>query len=105
MLGRHRKHGLVQQSVLSPGVARKQKENHRWRVKRFTCWQNSYFSPSVAPDISSPPLLDEAAAAKFGHGYLFSFSSCKIEYKDLGQELVTRAMDRMKVLGMGRLCF
>jgi hypothetical protein len=25
--------------------------------------------------------------------------------RDLGQELVTRAMDRMKVLGMGRLCF
>ena len=35
----------------------------------------------------------------------FSFSSCKIEYGDLGQELVTRAMDRMKVLGMGRLSF
>jgi len=24
---------------------------------------------------------------------------------ELGQELVTRAMDRMKVLGMGRFCF
>jgi len=30
---------------------------------------------------------------------------CKIEYRELGQELVTRAMDRMKVLGMGRLFF
>ncbi len=35
----------------------------------------------------------------------FSFSSCKIEYRELGQELITRAMDRMKVLGTGRLCF
>jgi hypothetical protein len=34
-----------------------------------------------------------------------SLSWCKIEYRDLGQELVTRAMDGMKVLGMGRLCF
>jgi hypothetical protein len=25
--------------------------------------------------------------------------------RDLGQELVTRAMDRMKVLGIARLCF
>jgi hypothetical protein len=49
--------------------------------------------------------LEEAAEVKFGHGHLFSFSSGKIEYRDLGQELVTRAMDRMKVLGMGRLCF
>jgi hypothetical protein len=28
-----------------------------------------------------------------------------VEIVFLGQELVTRAMDRMKVLGMGRLCF
>ena len=42
---------------------------------------------------------------RLGHGHLFSFSWCKIEYRDLGQELVTRAMDRMKVLGMGRLGF
>jgi hypothetical protein len=33
------------------------------------------------------------------------FATCKIEYGDLGQELVTRAMDGMKVLGVGRLCF
>jgi hypothetical protein len=29
----------------------------------------------------------------------------KIEDRNLGQELVTSAMDRMKVLGVGRLCF
>src|SRR5437899_1428088 len=29
---------------------------------------------SVAPDISRPPLLDEAAEAKLGHGHLFSLS-------------------------------
>jgi hypothetical protein len=39
---------------------------------------------SVTSDISWPPLLDEAAEAKFGNGHLFSFSSCKIEYRDLG---------------------
>jgi hypothetical protein len=38
---------------------------------------------SVAPDISGPPLLDEAAEAKFRHGHLLSFSSCKIEFRDL----------------------
>jgi hypothetical protein len=37
--------------------------------------------------------------------HFFRFFSCKIEYEDLGQELVTRPMDRMKVLGTGRLCF
>ena len=42
---------------------------------------------------------------QLGHGPLFSFSSCQIEFGDLGQELVTSAMDGMKVLGMGRLCF
>jgi len=42
---------------------------------------------------------------QFGHGHLFGFSSRKIEYGDLGQELVSSAMDPMKVLGMGRLCF
>ena len=42
---------------------------------------------------------------QLGHGHLFSLSSCTIEHRDLGQELVTRAMDCMKVLGMGRLCF
>ena len=47
-------------------------------------------------------IIDEAAEAKFGHGRLFRFSSCEIEYRNLGQELVTRAMDRMKVLGMSR---
>src|SRR6202047_3036873 len=29
----------------------------------------------------------------------------RLKYMDLGQELVTRAMDRMKVLGIARLCF
>jgi len=47
--------------------------------------------------------MKEAAEAKFGR--LLSFSSCKIEHRDLGQELVTTATDGMKVLGMGRLCF
>src|SRR5258705_2090999 len=37
--------GLVQQPVLSPEMARKQKENHRWTVKRFTCWQKLPFYP------------------------------------------------------------
>jgi hypothetical protein len=46
-----------------------------------------------------------ALARQFGHGHLFSFSSCKIEYRHLGQELVTRVMDRMKVPGIARLCF
>jgi hypothetical protein len=49
--------------------------------------------------------MHEAAEAKFGHGHLISFSSNKIEYRDLGQELVTVAMDGVKVLGMGRVCF
>src|SRR5258706_13183769 len=34
-----------------------------------------------------------------------SLVSCKIEYRNLGQELVTRVMNRMKVVGTGRLCF
>jgi hypothetical protein len=49
--------------------------------------------------------MDEAAEAKFGVGHLFRFSSCKIEYRDLGQELVSSTMDRMKVLGMGGFWF
>jgi hypothetical protein len=63
------------------------------------------FLSSVVPDISWPSLLDEVAEAKFAHGHPLSFSSCKIEYRNLGQELVTGAVDRMKVPGMGRLRF
>jgi hypothetical protein len=51
-------------------------------------------------------ILDGAAEAKLGRVHLLDFSSCKeLEYRDLGQELIARAMDRMKVLGMGRLGF
>ena len=49
--------------------------------------------------------LSDRAQCRLGRGHLFSFSSFKIEDRDLGQELVTRAMDRMKVLGMRRLYF
>jgi hypothetical protein len=50
-------------------------------------------------------LLRRKGHSQFRYGHLLSFSSCKIEFRDLGQELVTIAMDGMKVLGMGRLCF
>ena len=65
----------------------------------------SYFSPRSHLTSHDRHYWMKAAAAKFGHSQLFSLSSCKIEYGDLGQELVTRAMDRMKVLGIARLCF
>ena len=57
-----------------------------WRSFRRTadCPPIIFLSPSVALDISQPPLLDEAAEVKFGHGHLFSFSSCKSEFRGLG---------------------
>jgi len=38
-------------------------------------------------------------------GSTTKFITMNIAAPYLGQELVTRAMDRMKVFGMGRLCF
>jgi len=68
----------------------KNEQNVRWKMREHH-------------RVDQTPSRSEAGRQKRGNGR--SFSSCKIEYRELGQELVTRAMDRMKVLGMGRFCF
>ena len=47
-------------------MARKQKENHRWTVKRFTCWQKLTVLPEFLDDVKGAlkealiPTLQEA---------------------------------------------